>query len=282
MRLETPQPIIKVQLVLGSQAEKEYLKARKGKSDEALAEVEQVFIGKLAKAGFPSIGDYQTTVRNYGHWWRTLRVIYKQSAEILDGIQEITRTGEDWIGYTFYDHTTIYVPDIDQADTIIDTDYCNRHSLEVVADHTDPHGGYIAEPGNFGVMIGLQRPASGQAVAMTLRKVTKAMLLKHYGIDVIIDNNELMFKGKKIYGGAGADIGRVVIGTAALTLNFNATLANRVLKKRPDHPTIKDPHSLNDLLGRVIDPGEMLRYLIEEWLETTQSTTTDSEWQKKL
>jgi len=274
--------MIRVQLVLGTQAEKEYLKARKGKSDEALAEVEQAFVDALARAGFPSIASYHDTVVAYGHWWRTLRVIYKQSAEILDGIQEITRTGEDWIGYTFYDHTTIYVPDIDQADTIIDTDYCNRHSLEVVADHTDPHGAYIAEPGNFGVMIGLQRPASGQAVAMTLRKVTKAMLLKHYGIDVIIDNNELMFNGKKIYGGAAADVGKIAIGTAALTLNFNATLANRVLKKRPDHPTIKDPHSLNNLLGRVIDPGEMLRHLITEWLEATHSTTMDDTWQTKL
>jgi len=278
----TPQPIIKDQLILGSQVEKEYLKARKGKSDEDRAKVEQTFIDNLARAGFPSIADYHTTISLYGHWWRTLRVIYKDSAQILDGIQEVIRTGENWIGYTFYNHTTIYVPDKDHADDIVDTDYCESHGVEILSDFTDPHGGYIAEPGNFGVMIGIQRPCSGYSIGMTLRKVTQAILHKHYGADVIIDNNELMFTGKKIYGGAAGDVGKIAIGTAALTLNFNATLANRVLKKRPDHPTIKDPHSLNNLLGRVIDPGEMLRHLITEWLEATHSTTMDDTWQTKL
>jgi len=274
--------VLRDKLQAASAAEKAYLAARKGKADSALAVVEQSFIQQLAGLGFASIGTFHDTIRSHGHHWRMLRIIYKPSAEILDGMGECIKSGEDWIGYTYYEHTTIYVPELATANVLVDVDYCNQHGIELAADFADPHGAYIAEPGNFGIMVGIHRPAYGDSVALALRYVAQAMLLKRYNASVLIDNNELMFRGKKIYGGAGADIGKIVIGTAAMTLNFNATLANRILKKRPDHPTIKDPHSLNDLIGRVIDPKEMLTYFIEEWLEATESKALNLEWRTKI
>jgi len=287
----TPQPVIRDKLIQGSQAEKEYLKARKGKSDEALAQVEQVFITALARAGFPSIADYHAVTSLYGHWWRTL---YPASYPVWtvenmpEAIKESIETGKDIFAYTLYDRTIALVPDISKTEELVNVGYCQRNNVDIVP-YLGSGGCYVTEAGNFGILLIFNRPALAEGVEQTLKEVMQAVLLEHYQVKTYLETNELMTKqfiahpnGVKIWGDSFANLGRVVMVVGALTLEFDTPKVKQILKKRPDHPEIKEPHGLNDLLGRKLDPKEVFDFVLAEWLKQTKSVIADTEWQTRL
>jgi len=277
-------------LIKANQAEKEYLKARRGKCDDALAAVEEIFFAKLREAGFQSVDDYYDNVRNYGHRWRTLTFgRYNTADQITYGIDEAYATGNDIIAYTIFDHTMAVLPDVKDAESLVDVDYCQNHGVEIVSHGAGETGCYVAEAGNVGVLLVLHRPCYARAMELELKKVIQNVLLNHYGVTTYLDKNEIMTRhfpqhpdGVKIWGDAQADIGRVSMAVGGLTLEFHKEEAERILKLRPDHPTLKEPHGLNHLLGYKINPGQCLIFIIEEWLKQTESQVTDRKWRTRF
>lgn len=277
---------LKENLFAGSVAEKKYLKTKKelhvGYSSEDLEKIEQQFIDDLAKVGFASITDYHSSVFSYGHYWRTLTPCkYNTADHIPDAVQEALDTGQDILAGTLYKHTTVLVPDVSKASELVHLDYCQSKNIEVLSD-LGTGGAYISENGNIGIMIILHRPSLAVGMEMTLKIAMQNVLLYRYDVETYIETNELMTKqfiahpnGVKIWGDTHADLGKVSMVCGALTLEFNTTEAKKILKKRPDHPEIKEPHGLNDLIGYKIAPAECLEFLIAEWLKETNSNVRD-------
>lgn len=282
---------LKDTLIAGNLAEKQYLKANKlVKNSKEQEQAQEEFIAALGAIGFTSIADYQKQVKLYGHYGRTLEVQRRDSdygVTIPQIVEEAYSSGKDVFVYCLYDHTVVYLPKMEKANELVDLKYCQKHEIEVAPD-TGSGGAYIAEPGNIGVLFILQRPALAEGMEKTLKEVMQSVLLNRYGVKTYLETNELMTKefiaplyllpctvsppnGMKIWGDTCADLGKVSMCCGCLTLEYNTAKAGKILKPRPNHPDIKEPCGLNDLLGKKLDPHEVLAFFLAEWLKATQS-----------
>jgi len=283
---------LKDRLIAGSAAEKAYLKARKGLTDNSLAVEEQIFLAALKSLEFQSVADYQDKVFKHGHWWRTLKFgRYKTVGQIPYGVVEAAETGKDIIAFTAFDHTAAVLPDSSKAAELVDVDYCQSTGVEIVSHGGIKTGCWVMEAGNVGVLLVLHRPCFARAMETELKEAMRTVLLVRYGVETYIDKNELNYimtkqfiantNGFKIWGDSYADLGNVSMVVGGLTLEFHADKVNKILQKNADDPA-KQPHGLNDLLGYKVDTAECLQFIITQWFEQTHSVTKDEQWQQSL
>ncbi|GAG25764.1 unnamed protein product, partial [marine sediment metagenome] len=174
-----------------------------------------------------------------------------------------------------------------KTEELVDVKYCRGHGIDIVP-YLGQGGCYVTEAGDLGILLIFHRPALGEGVEHTLKEVMQSVLMEHYGVETYLETNELMTKqfiaplyllpcsitppnGVKIWGDAFANMGKIVMVVGALTLEFDAVKTKKILKERPGHPEVKEPQGLNDLLGRKLDPKEMIEFVIAEWLKATNS-----------
>lgn len=229
------------------------------------------FTTELKQLDIQSISEYHELVKAVGYKGRTFKVMRIPFSSVEQAIYDAIEQKEDVLIAVTTSETVVYIGSTIGAGKDIDKNFCQENNIPLIPIGLHGSSDWVSVAGNPCIEFVIMPPIQSSFANVIMQAIAD-MLKEQYELNVTLDGNDCIVKvgdvSNKICGiGVGYVAGALLIGVG-ISMKLDKELCANI---HPGKAPQKTPNSIEDLVGREINPTILTNQIIQKLGEVTES-----------